>query len=57
MELLRPHSWLGNVRELQHAIKGALISTHGDKMNFDTLKIKDLEKNKFKSKFKSLGKR
>jgi PAS domain S-box-containing protein len=49
METLKSHSWPGNVRELQHVIEGALIGVQGDKLNFDTLKIKDVETNNFKS--------
>jgi PAS domain S-box-containing protein len=35
MQTLQSYSWRGNVRELMHAVEGALISAQGNELEFD----------------------
>ncbi len=39
MALLQNYSWPGNVRELKHSIESALITSEGEELKFELLKI------------------
>jgi transcriptional regulator of acetoin/glycerol metabolism len=49
MQMLQSYPWLGNVRELKHAIEGALITAEGKKLNFELPKIAETALSDFKS--------
>jgi len=49
MQMLQSYPWPGNVRELKHAVESALITSQGDRLNFELPKIEDAALSDFKS--------
>ncbi len=49
MEMLQNYPWRGNVRELKHAIEGALIITKEKNLKFDLPKVRKPQSEAFKS--------
>jgi len=49
MKMLQSYPWPGNVRELKNAVESALITTQGDKLNFDLPQIQDTALSSFVS--------
>ena len=49
MQMLQRYPWPGNIRELKHAIKGAMITAQDNKLNFELPNISDAAFSDFKS--------
>jgi chemotaxis protein methyltransferase CheR len=49
MKMLQRYPWPGNIRELKHAIEGAMITAQGKKLNFELPKIADAALSDFRS--------
>ena len=49
MQALLSYHWPGNIRELKHAVEGAMIGLQGKKLNFDLPKTVNVAATKFKS--------
>jgi formate hydrogenlyase transcriptional activator len=49
MQALQSYSWPGNVRELKHAVEGTLITTQGEKLDFDLPQVTGASADSFKS--------
>jgi formate hydrogenlyase transcriptional activator len=48
MQMLQNYPWPGNIRELAHAIEGAMITAEGKKLNFELPNISDAALSDFK---------
>jgi chemotaxis protein methyltransferase CheR len=49
MQALQKYPWPGNIRELEHAIEGAIITARGEKLNFELPKNADAAPSDFTS--------
>jgi len=49
MQILQGYPWPGNIRELEHAIEGAIITAQSKKLNFELPKTADNTLSDFKS--------
>jgi transcriptional regulator with GAF, ATPase, and Fis domain len=49
MQMLQRYPWPGNIRELEHAVEGVIITAKGTKLNFELPQIADAASGDFKS--------